>query len=109
MRAIERVNAEASETELSITGDNSGNAPPDSFVSNREVDDFSLADDEEDSELERQMASEMYNSLKTVLPLVASITVCPGFNAPLFSASSIILMAKRSLTEAVLLLMCISK
>ena len=34
-----------------------------------------------------------------VLPLVASITVCPGFRAPLRSASSMMLMAKRSLTD----------
>ena len=35
-----------------------------------------------------------------VLPLVASTTVWPGFNAPLRSAASIILTASRSLTEA---------
>src|SRR5262245_18227140 len=34
-----------------------------------------------------------------VLPLVASITVCPGFRAPLRSAASITPNASRSLTE----------
>ncbi len=35
-----------------------------------------------------------------VLPLVASTTVWPGLSAPLRSASSMMLTAKRSLTEA---------
>ena len=35
-----------------------------------------------------------------VLPLVASITVCPGFSAPERSASSMMLTARRSFTEA---------
>src|SRR5271156_5277817 len=34
-----------------------------------------------------------------VLPLVASITVCPGLSLPVFSASSITPRARRSLTE----------
>ena len=34
-----------------------------------------------------------------VLPLVASITVWPGFSFPVFSASSITPRARRSLTE----------
>ena len=35
-----------------------------------------------------------------VLPLVASTTVCPGFSAPRRSASSMMLSASRSLTDA---------
>ncbi len=34
-----------------------------------------------------------------VLPLVASITVCPGLSSPDFSAASITPSARRSLTE----------
>ena len=34
-----------------------------------------------------------------VLPLVASITVCPGFSWPAFSAASMTPSARRSLTE----------
>jgi hypothetical protein len=34
-----------------------------------------------------------------VLPLVASITVCPGFSSPDCSAASMTAMASRSLTE----------
>src|SRR3977135_2179838 len=34
-----------------------------------------------------------------VLPLVASITVCPGFSSPDFSAASITPSARRSFTE----------
>jgi hypothetical protein len=34
-----------------------------------------------------------------VLPEVASTTVCPGFSVPRFSASSMMPIARRSLTE----------
>ena len=34
-----------------------------------------------------------------VLPDVASTTVCPGFSAPLRSASSMMAMARRSFTD----------
>ena len=39
-------------------------------------------------------------SAMPVLPEVASTTVCPGLSAPLCSASSMMAMASRSLTEA---------
>jgi hypothetical protein len=35
-----------------------------------------------------------------VLPLVASNTLCPGSRAPIRSASSMMLTARRSLTDA---------
>ncbi len=45
------------------------------------------------------LAAQTIASAMPVLPDVASTTVCPACNAPLFSASSMIAIARRSLTE----------
>ena len=45
------------------------------------------------------LAAQTMASPIPVLPLVASTTVCPGFSVPRNSASSMILIAKRSLTD----------
>ena len=46
------------------------------------------------------MAAHTIASPMPVFPLVASTTVWPGFSAPLRSASSMMLTASRSFTEA---------